>query len=135
MTSTSEKLDLILARLDAIEAAQAAPGVAAAVDAGEQPGEAPIVDVPPPPEAETHNELVTVEVTGLLAWDGNPDTEGAELYAPAFGVLTEEQREGLYEAGLDDDAIERLPSRFTCPRITAEGLVKARLVTIIEGDK
>lgn len=79
-----------------------------------------IPELPTDPAAE----LVEVEALYLLSWDGDPETEGAEYYAPP-GTFHEDI------LGPDSHPLTDLPSRFTTTRIQAEALVKAGVVKIV----
>jgi hypothetical protein len=79
------------------------------------------------------NEIVTFQVDQLFVFDGDPDSPGQEHYAhqdwdrdahcDANGVA-----DVLDEAG---DPIIISGDRFLCPRVTAMGLVKARVGRIV----
>ena len=81
-----------------------------------------------------HNDPVTVEVLCLLAFDGDPTTEGSEYYAPAdFDLGSYNAANGL-EGPLRDgegNVIEIVGSQLTCTRIAAEGLARAKLVKLV----
>ena len=79
-----------------------------------------------------HNELVIFQVSGLMSWDGNPDTPGNEYYAPDdFDEEAHCAKNGV-DALVDGDGNpEKIEgSWFEAPRITAETLERAKLGTI-----
>ena len=81
-----------------------------------------------------HNDLVTVEALCLLSFDGDPDTEGSECYAPAdFDLGAHNAANGLEGPLLDGDGneIAIFGSQFTCTKIAAEGLVRAKIVKLV----
>jgi hypothetical protein len=60
-------------------------------------------------------EIVTFIVSQLMCWDGNPDTEGAEVYAPKGFKLDPDLHKGVVIEG----------DRFVCERKAANAFVKA----------
>jgi hypothetical protein len=88
-------------------------------------------------EAAAHAELtapVVFEVDVLFSFDGDPETEGQEHYAPeSFDLAAHCEANGV-EALIDEagEPITIAGSRFTCPRVTAIGLEKARVGKIVE---
>jgi hypothetical protein len=127
--TTNELLAKMAARLDDIEAALAAPS---APITDSEPSQVVIVDAPPPSVEAAHNDLVEVHVLTLFHYDGDPATEGTEIYAPTGYEFDDVQREGLHGLGLDDAAIAALPNRFTVTRLVADALVKAGIAALTE---
>jgi hypothetical protein len=78
---------------------------------------------------EPQNQPVTFVATQYLEYDGNPETDGSEKYAPAgFDPV-------VFAAANGAQAIDYLPivgDRFECPRISAEGLVAAGVGYILD---
>lgn len=71
-------------------------------------------------------DLVEVEALGLISFDGDPETEGSEYYAPADYVPEDYQ---THDA--EGKSLLGLPSRFFTTRIQADALVKAKAVRIV----
>lgn len=81
-----------------------------------------------------HNAIVTVEALQLLAFDGNPETEGAEYYAQAgFDLEAHKVANGIEGEFLDGDGkpIHIVGNQFETTLIQAEAMVRARMVRII----
>jgi hypothetical protein len=78
---------------------------------------------------EPQNRIVTFKVNQYLSYDGNPDTVGAENYAPVgFDPAAFAAANGAQPS----DYLPIVGDRFDCPLITAEGLVAAGLGEIVE---
>jgi hypothetical protein len=121
LSTLINKIDGLEARIDGVDAKAEAPAIA--FEAGPLPEEA---------EDAAHNALVTFVVSGLVQWDGDPSTDGSELYAPAdFDVEAHKKANGI-------DPVNRFPGQlcdgdgnpvvsiagdsFMCPAITAQEL-------------
>lgn len=76
-----------------------------------------------------HNDMVYVEVLCLLCWDGDPETEGAEYYAPDDFDLEAHKKAN----GIDADNHDLLitGSGFETTLIQAQALESAKAVRII----
>lgn len=117
------KVENIEARLDGAGAPDEAPGIA--FEAGPLPEEA---------EEPEHNAPVTFIVSGLMQWDGDPVTEGSELYAPddfdveahkkANGIDPENRYPGQMCDGDGNPSPKIAGDRFICPAITANELAR-----------
>jgi hypothetical protein len=78
-----------------------------------------------------HNELVMVEALCLIAWDGDPATEGQEYYAPKnWDEAGHKKANGIEGDLVDADGaiIVIRGSQFECTRLMAERLIKSRQV-------
>jgi hypothetical protein len=76
-----------------------------------------------------HNDMVVFQVSGLLSFDGNPDTPGMEYYAPDdFDEAAHCAANGI-DALVDGDGnpVKIEGSWFECPRITAKAMERAKL--------
>jgi hypothetical protein len=78
---------------------------------------------------DDQNEIVSFQVSGLLAWDGDPNTEGNEYYMPEGFDL--EGHAALNGAQVTDYA-PLGGDRFECTRLVAEQLQAAGMGTILE---
>jgi hypothetical protein len=130
--TTNQMLEAIMGRLGEIEDALAASVTSVA---SAEPDDVIIVEAPPAPKPEAHNELVEVRVLTLFHYDGDPATEGTEIYAPKGYDFDEVQLEGLHERGLDDAAIATLPDRLMVTRLVADAFVKAGIAAPFETEK
>lgn len=79
---------------------------------------------------DANNEFVTCEALGLLSYDGDPETEGSEYYAP-LGFEPAEPDDEASWTDADGKSLRNLPSRFTTTRIQAQAMVKAKVVRIV----
>ncbi len=80
------------------------------------------------------DDLVEVEVLVPLSWDGNPEIEGAEFYAPkGWSPPKQFDGDGNEVPYLDGNGEEPVISgdRFTTTRVQAEALVKAKAVRLL----
>lgn len=78
---------------------------------------------------EPQNYIVTFVVTQFLQFDGNPDVEGAENYAPiGFDAAAFAAANGAQAS----DYQPIVGDRFDCPRIVAEGLAAAKIGYILD---
>jgi hypothetical protein len=78
---------------------------------------------------EPQNQIVTFVVTQFLQYDGDPDVDGSEKYAPVwFDVATFAAANG----GQESDYQPIVGDRFECPLIAAEGLVAAGVGYIVD---
>ena len=85
-------------------------------------------------ETDPNLQLVEVEVLTPLSFDGDPETEGAEFYAPK-GWTPPKQYDGAgnevpYLDG-NGDAPVIAGDRFTTTRIQAMALVQSRAARIV----
>lgn len=80
---------------------------------------------------DPHNELVKCEALCLLSFDGDPETEGSEYYAPASFEPDEPDKDESW-ADAEGKSLRNLPSSFITTRIQAQALVKAGAVRIVE---
>lgn len=124
-----DKVEGIQARLDGADAQAEAPEII--FEAGPMPEEA---------EDAAHNALVTFVVSGLMQWDGDPNTDGSELYAPAdFDVEAHKNANGIDPESrfpgqlCDGDGNPMIPvgDSFMCPAITAQELVRRGMGRIV----
>lgn len=128
--TTAELLSTLISKIDGLEAR---------IDGADAKAETPEIAFeagPLPEEAEdaAHNALVTFVVSALMQWDGNPDTEGSELYAPAdFDVEMHKKANGIdpenrFPGQLcdgDGNPMARIAGdSFMCPAITAQELAR-----------
>jgi hypothetical protein len=78
---------------------------------------------------EPQNQIVTFVVTQFLQYDGDPNVEGSEKYAPdGFDVSTFAAVNG----GQENDYLPIVGDRFGCPLITAQGLAAAAIGYILD---
>jgi hypothetical protein len=80
--------------------------------------------------APAPNDPVEVEALGLISFDGDPETEGSEYYAPA-GWEPEEPGDEASWSDAEGKSLRGRPARFVTTRIQAEALVKAGAVRIV----
>jgi hypothetical protein len=133
-----ELLTALIAKVDALETR------VQATQAPDEPEQGIAFETGPLPEEAgeaPHNAAVTFVVSGLMQWDGDPETEGAEFYAPkGFDVEAHKKANGIDPDGLHSGLLcdgdgNPLPSitgdRFICPLITAQELAKRKMGRIV----
>lgn len=76
------------------------------------------------------NLLVEVEVLGLLSFDGDPETEGSEYYAPDGWEPPEPDNNDSW-IDAEGKSLRDLPARFVTTRVQADALVKAGAARIV----
>jgi hypothetical protein len=82
-----------------------------------------------------HNMMVTVEVLGLLCFDGDPEIDGAEYYAPDDFDMNSYCAANQIEMPLCDELgnpIIIAGSRFVTTLVQAQAMAAARIVRIIK---
>lgn len=133
MVTTKELLQQVLDRLDKLETAKlsdaSAEPDAETLEAQRILREAVLMQAADAAEAEVERNAPVIFIPAtLFSFDGDPATDGCEHYAPADWTADDWRNAN----GLPDDypAPALSGDRFSCPRLTAEGFVKAGMGVI-----
>jgi hypothetical protein len=77
------------------------------------------------------NAPTRVTALALVSYDGDPDTEGSEYYAPK-GYEHRDANGDVVKEDDDGKSLVNLPSEFVTTRAIADAMAKAKMVDILK---